>query len=174
MKSRNELGTLLNELGLFGNAVEIGVDQGCYAGEILRRWKGRLYFMVDPWQRYPEYNDLFERDQPIMDAIYKNVVEGCRKDPRIVILRGFSVPVGKLFHDGYFDFAYIDADHTYKSANEDINTWWSKIKSGGILAGHDYKEGMGVIQAVDEFVKENNLTLNLTEEDYASWWIIKP
>jgi len=32
---------------------------------------------------------------------------------------------------------------------------------------------MGVIQAVDEFVKEKGLNLNLTEEDYASWWVVK-
>jgi len=173
MKTRNEFGTLLNELGLVGRAVEIGVDQAAFAEEVLKNWKGRLYFMVDAWKRYPEYKDLIERDDALMEELYQRVLKKTKNDLRIQVLRAFSVDAGRIFPPEFFDFVYIDADHTYKSVKEDIEVWWPRLKTGGIFAGHDYREGMGVIQAVDEFVKEKGLNLNLTEEDYASWWVVK-
>ncbi|MBT5491708.1 class I SAM-dependent methyltransferase, partial [bacterium] len=36
------------------------------------------------------------------------------------------------------DFIYIDANHTYESAKEDIQLWYPKIKVGGMISGHDY------------------------------------
>jgi hypothetical protein len=174
MNTRNDFGNLLNSVGLLGVAVEVGVDQGCFAEEILKYWKGRLYFMVDGWKRWEGYNDLCERDNALMDDIYQRVLNKFKNEKRAVPIRSFSVEAAMIFQPNFFDFVYIDADHTYKSVKADIAAWWPKAKSGAIFAGHDYKEGMGVIQAVDEFVKENNLDLNLTAEDYASWWVIKP
>ena len=58
------------------------------------------------------------------------------------------------------DFVYIDARHDYESVLEDLNAWFHKVKPGGILAGHDYADGMlpqgdfGVKSAVDEFFAE--------------------
>jgi hypothetical protein len=52
-----------------------------------------------------------------------------------------------------------------------VTEWSKKVRSGGIVSGHDYFEWVnkrkmkyGIVQAVDEFVKENNLTLYLTKE----------
>jgi len=174
MKTRNEFGFLLTEMKLNGIAVEVGVDQGCFSEQVLKNWGGRLYFMVDGWKRYDGYNDLCERDDILMEDIYQRVLTKFKDDKRAVTIRSFSIEAARIFQPDFFDFVYIDADHTYESVKADIKAWWPKVRSGSVFAGHDYKEGMGVIQAVDEFVKENNLVLNLTEEDYASWWVIKP
>ena len=62
----------------------------------------------------------------------------------------------RFFPDGYFDFVYIDADHTYEMVKKDVNLWLPLVKKGGIIGGHDYgfpdevcRYG-GVQKAVDE------------------------
>jgi hypothetical protein len=40
--------------------------------------------------------------------------------------------------DGYFDWLYIDADHTYQGVSRDIRQAVKKIKSSGFLAFNDF------------------------------------
>lgn len=40
--------------------------------------------------------------------------------------------------------------HDYAGIKEDLNAWWPRVCSGGILAGHDYTDS-GVARAVGEF-----------------------
>lgn len=68
------------------------------------------------------------------------------------IHQGQSWEGAALYQDGSLDWVYIDADHHYEPVCRDIDAWLPKVKSGGIIAGHDYCEypGFGVIQAVTE------------------------
>ncbi len=76
--------------------------------------------------------------------------------------------------DHSLDFAFLDADHTYDAVRNDLARWWPKIKSDGILAGHDYeaprdKRGhWGVKRAVDEFASEMRIPLSI--ERHSLWW----
>ncbi len=59
------------------------------------------------------------------------------------------------FFDGSVDFVFIDAAHDYDSVMLDIQSWLPKVKTGGIIAGHDYYEGFkGVVKAVDQIFGE--------------------
>lgn len=67
------------------------------------------------------------------------------------------------FPDGYFDFIYIDGDHTYEGVKKDVQAAKSKVKEDGFLIFNDYTywspcECMeyGVIQAVNELCLEEN------------------
>ena len=92
---------------------------------------------------------------------------------RSVFIRGTSDEILKL-NDDFFDFIYIDGDHTYEGAKKDLDNTFSKIKKGSILSGDDYgifeDINFGVKKAVDEFCYNNNLNLNL---DGSFWWTIK-
>lgn len=52
-------------------------------------------------------------------------------------------------------WVYIDADHSYKGVKGDLEAFYRTVKSGGFLAGDDYRQGGwwgdGVVRAVDEF-----------------------
>ncbi len=49
------------------------------------------------------------------------------------------------------DFVFIDASHDYESVKTDIALWAPKVRTGGLIAGHDYsRRHKGVIRAVDE------------------------
>ena len=65
------------------------------------------------------------------------------------------------FEDKSIDYVMIDAGHGYEDVKRDVNAWWPKIKEGGYMGGDDYNVNNTVGQAVDEFVKENNLKLEL-------------
>lgn len=63
-----------------------------------------------------------------------------------------SVAASYLYEDRSLDFVFIDADHSYAAVAQDIDAWRPKVRSGGILAGHDFCDwpGFGVMQAVNE------------------------
>jgi hypothetical protein len=69
----------------------------------------------------------------------------------IKVMKERSVDAAEYFTDGYFDFVYIDADHSYESVLTDIRAWLPKVRDGGMIAGHDYVESQpGVKKAVHE------------------------
>ncbi len=71
---------------------------------------------------------------------------------------GLSTEVVSQFRDKYFDWIYIDTSHNYIVTKQELEMYQSKIRDGGIIAGHDYvrwdRAGFGrygVIEAVTEF-----------------------
>jgi hypothetical protein len=49
--------------------------------------------------------------------------------------------------------------------------WYPKVKSSGMLCGHDFFEEPGTRQAVCEFAKDNNLELHAKWPD--DWWVFR-
>ena len=89
-----------------------------------------------------------------------------------------------LFEDESLDFVYIDGyAHTGEDGGKTIYSWASKVRVGGVLAGHDYHEEAWplVVQSVDAFaaaVKSEVLVLPPAKEPhgndrYPSWVILK-
>ena len=83
-------------------------------------------------------------------------LERCSVGEFVRPIRDDSATAATRYDDGSLDFVFIDADHTYEAVKRDISAWWPKVKSGGVLAGHDYDE-TGVKKAVDEFAELNQL-----------------
>jgi hypothetical protein len=136
--SRLQLPTILNELGLLGLGVEVGVQRGVNALHIRSQWKGQKLFLVDPWQPYygttvnAQEHEWYYRD--CVNHMLSQYQEGWE------ILRMPSLDGAAEMHKRglVLDFAYLDGAHEYPAVVQDIGLWWPLIKSGGILAGHDY------------------------------------
>lgn len=58
------------------------------------------------------------------------------------------------------DVIFIDGSHDYNSVLEDLEAWWPKLSSNGILCG-DLWEWESVRKAVQDFMKPRNLTIEL-------------
>ena len=74
------------------------------------------------------------------------------------IIRDLSFGAIVACPDSYFDWVYLDTDHTYDTTRRELELLRPKMKKGGIIAGHDYIFGnwddghrYGVIEAVREF-----------------------
>lgn len=138
---------------------------------------------VDIWREtgIKSQNDS-EYDQKTLDNQYSGVCNKYKNDPRVVIIRDFSLNAVKAFDDEYFDFVYIDAEHTYDGVLNDLGAWYPKVKKGGIISGHDYCECeiqgtgvvFGVIEAVQSFMSSHKIdNLHITDEDWPSFYIVK-
>jgi hypothetical protein len=170
--SRDELPALLNARGLLGRGAEIGVKQGRYSDELLSNWRGSELISIDPWlSADPEdYVDRSNVSQDRFDAFHEETRQrlsgyGSRSE----IWRMTSIEAAPRVPDGSLDFVYIDARHDYESVKEDLEAWCSKVRPGGILAGHDYVDGdlpegeFYVKSAVDEFFGEREIPVHGTE-----------
>lgn len=89
---------------------------------------------------------------------------------RYFMYKGRSPGFAESYYpDGFFDFVYIDADHTHEAVAADLEAWWPKLKDGGLFCGDDYAycdnpgEGRyGVVEAVDEFMARHGLAFHVT------------
>ena len=136
---------------------------------------------VDIWQNteISSENDLFFTQQEL-DLQYETVLKESKKyQDRVKIIRKYSHIAAEDYSNEYFDFIYIDADHTYEAVKRDLKVWWPKLKVGGLIGLHDYENvenntiPFGVVKAVTEFLVENNISLNLfhiTDYDVNPSW----
>lgn len=77
-----------------------------------------------------------------------------------------SVEAAARMPDASADLVFIDADHQEASVRADILAWRSKVRSGGILAGHDYSHMWpGVKAAVDAL-------LGTVNHQDSVWWVV--
>ncbi len=123
--------------------VEVGVYAGQSAAflgvELLNRGVKAKLDLVDLFVDGGSADTVLDRLKPVASVIGRASV-GC------------SWEVASLYEDASIDFCFIDANHSYESVARDIDAWRPKVKSGGILAGHDYTDwpGYGVMRAVNE------------------------
>lgn len=164
---------LLQQLPKNAIVAEIGVDMGDFSEEILKCSAPQKLHLVDLWgtERYHEGKR----------ELVENKFETAIKNGQIVINRGLSTEVAAQFQDGYFDWVYIDTDHSYKNTLKELQLYSKKVRSDGIIAGHDFVIGnwkglvkYGVIDAVYEFCQTENwqlIYLTLENRAHASFAI---
>jgi hypothetical protein len=159
---------IINMLPENSIGVELGVAKGNFSYEILEhKNKLKLLYSIDRWAG-DRHHDTIE---------YKKACHKlCFFKGRSKIIKMSFEQAVDLFPNDYFDFIYIDGyAHTGQNNGKTLDDWYPKLKKGGIFSGHDYaKKWEYTIIAVDKFIKNNNLDLNITTDDvYNSWWTIK-
>lgn len=172
--NRNELIKLINAPN--AKIAEIGVEYGGYT-DIYYSDKYEIH-LIDMWQT--EGNDFYFSQNPgQVEKGYNQIIEKYSNKENVKIVKMKSDKASLLYPDEYFDWVYLDADHSYEAVINDIKNWLPKVKKGGILSGHDfnpssdhpyYKE-FGVDKAVVELFGDS---FHLTNEpNFKSWFIIK-
>lgn len=159
------------------------VEVGVYRGEFLAQLSAAhvrdcIFHGVDAWTMSPDYDgysdalansDLLEKAERIARRRFAG-------NSRIKLEKGDSLQAVSSFPKSSADLVYIDANHSYDRVRSDLQGWYPVVRPGGVLAGHDYcRHFPGVIDAVNEFTRTEDLQLYLTtREEYASWAVIKP
>lgn len=183
IKTRDQLPEWLNQRGLTGCGVEIGVWVGNYAKHICQNWNGREYIGVDSWAECADWAPVnAEGQNEYLEKTLQNLKPWLvGVNPRASLYRMTSVEAATFFKSQgrTFDWVYIDANHKYEYVRDDIEAWFGLVRPGGLLAGHDYLHGLqsdgfdyGVGRAVDEFAASHNFSIVTTEDDpWPSWAI---
>ncbi|MBM3764565.1 MAG: class I SAM-dependent methyltransferase [Acidobacteria bacterium] len=184
IRTRWEFPHVLNALGLKNEGVEVGVLRGNFSDYILRTWKGRKLYSVDPFRSFPDsgYVDINHFDDPTYEEMFQVTSKRLSKyGGRSEMVRQASPSAASHFTDGQLDFVYIDAQHHYEAVRDDLAAWWPKIKRGGILGGHDYLDAVngagvfGVKTAVTEFTAKLGFAPVISQEaEWRSYFIRKP
>ena len=183
--NRDQFPAWLNENGLTGNGVEIGTYRGEYAEHLLTHWNGARLMCVDPWASLPaeEYLDGCVLDFAVMEPLDMDAVmaEAQRRIEPFGARAGLFIGRSSEYARRYqtpLDFAYLDGNHDYAHVAEDIELLWPKIKSGGVLGGHDFYtrddhlQRADVANAVWDFSNKIGMRPHVT--GCTSWWLIKP
>lgn len=160
--NRNEL---LKHLPKNGIVAELGVDKGLFSQQIIDVCKPKKLHLIDIWssKRFNETKALGVAEK------FKDKID----DGSVVINKKISTEVVNDFHNKYFDWIYIDTDHSYENTLAELKSYATKIKENGFIAGHDFATGnwlrgikYGVIEAVCEFCVTENWKLVFITADY--------
>ena len=134
--------------------VEIGSWKGkssaFMAVEIANSHKNIEFYCIDTWQGSSEHKEFED-----LDSLYDRFISNMKPVEKYYkSIRKSSIEASDQFEDDSLDFVFIDASHEYEDVKKDIQTWLSKIKKGGILAGHDYYLGCDYFPGVKKAVNE--------------------
>jgi len=180
MENRIALAKHFNKLG-FKTGAEIGVAGGDFSKILCEQIPDLDLYCVDPWMPYKDnrrgggstqQENNWEKAHRLLEGYH------------VTFIKDFSVNALKGFADGSLDFVFIDGNHDFDFVMEDIIGWSRKVRSGGIVSGHDYYQfhNSGVIEAVNAYVDFHKIDLNLTLRntgDYKDdrppsfWWVKK-
>ncbi len=178
MRTVSNRESFLFEVGKFipiGSACcELGVLHGDFSQSILKILNPEVLILVDPFSvSENKYNDglttSYSTEHDYVDLLKRFQQQIYSK--QVIVNRKYSFYAVNQYSDSIFNFIYIDASHLYEDVKRDLNDWLPKLKSGGILAGHDYitLNDFGVIQSVDEFCIENNFEMILFNKNGGDW-----
>lgn len=134
--------------------VELGVACGPIGYHLLPRFPSLRYFGADPTIP-PEVREAY---LPYTDRA--QLVSTTSKELHLMLPE--SEPL---------DFVFIDGPHTYKNVRNDLELWVPRVRSGGIIAGHDFTcAHPPLLWAVSEFRRNMGGTYLNVGMDGVWWW----
>jgi hypothetical protein len=177
---------ILHLIGKGTVGAEIGVWKANTSVNFVKRGVKELH-LVDAWSvevykegvgetgEWGSYQNYLERYKKITggtteeyfkayyDKTYNEVVKRFKQMEHVHIHRMSSFDWFAKQESNYFDWIYLDGDHSYEGVLNDLNSSRRVVKDGGIILGDDYKWAFqkhgkpGVTAAVDEFVEKTGL-----------------
>jgi hypothetical protein len=132
---RTDLAKDFAELG-FRLGVEIGVEKGQFSRYLCKVNPRLTLYSIDPYQIYPGYRDYLS--QELLDYFYQVAQQRLAKYRYCHLSRKSSMDALGDFPVNSLDFVYIDGNHEIPWIVDDICWWSTKVRYGGIVAGHDY------------------------------------
>jgi hypothetical protein len=191
---RRDLMHLARFMGKNERIIELGVQYGKFSNVVWLESMPKHFIGIDVWDQ----KVATHTSQASHDANYKHA-QKLGEDflahrgnrwmgiETIDMIKGDHSVLHSNYPDEFFDFVYIDSNHAYEPTVRDIDQWWPKVKKGGILAGHDYRDrsgihkftgepfSWGVVEAVNEFAEKTSLDFHVTRESVSKSWIfLKP
>lgn len=156
---RDNMAELFAELG-FTRGVEVGVRDGGYSEVLCKAIPNLKLYGIDPYEPHQGYRDHVRKST--FEAFEHEAHDKLDKYPNYTFVRDYSAAAAEKFDDGSLDFVYIDGDHSFYNATQDIELWSKKVRPGGIISGDDYFKHKGdarihVYQVVNGYTEAWNI-----------------
>ncbi len=171
LETREQLLGLIPKQGIL---CELGVFKGTFSWEIARICQPRELHLIDVWDGRAECADVNGQHNEViqdMRLIYEDLKRRIDADDTnpMMLHRGLTSAILPIFPDAYFDFGYVDADHSEEACWQDLVLL--KRKTCGLIGGHDYCPRFpGVMNAVDLFCATYGFQItHLTSEGCPSY-----
>ena len=125
--------------------VELGSGQSTYVLAAVASMLKADFYSIDLYENshlrsFPEGEGLLEQE-----SCYHKII-----GDDMEIIKTWENPI---------DFLFLDTSHTYEHTKEELNSWTTYIKAGGVLAMHDTNHtdpiSKGCRIALEEFLEEN-------------------
>jgi hypothetical protein len=128
---------------------EIGSFAGESAAEFAKVFD--VVNCVDPWgpSTWPQFKD---------GEIEESFNEVADLAGNIVKHKGTSLEVASRVADFSMDFVYLDGPHRIEEVDKQLAAWYSKVKQGAFIGGHDY-DRWDVAYSVDTILGKNRVKL---------------
>lgn len=165
-----------------GVTAEIGVATGRLSKIIIKNNNPKKLYLIDAWKNFDiGYYDENMVENNKHEQRYQDVTNYFKDNESVRIIRDMSSKAADNFKDNFFDWVYIDADHSYDGCMNDLVAFNNKVKPDGYIWGHDWlpegqkRPGFNVNEAVLDFVEKNNYILSgiTNERKFASYVISK-
>jgi hypothetical protein len=158
----------------FTKGVEVGVDRGRFTATLSAGNPDLFLVGVDAWVTHNDHDEYTTDDTEDAFMEAKRRTEG----RNVTFIKTTSMEAVKRFADESLDFVFIDGNHDFEHAVEDIAHWSKKVRKGGLVCGHDYLKNseldFGVIEAVNGWCGANNIKpVFLWRDKCPSWMYVK-
>ena len=160
---------ILEQLDKNSKIVEVGVWKGDFSRQIWNISSPNLLVLVDSWKFdekvrgcAPQVSGEEPLNQNFFDQAKKDTYDKFENIQNVNILDLNSLEASSKYEDNFFDYIYIDAEHTYKAVTKDLEVWYPKLKKNGTLFGDDYywreeDDTLSLHIAYQEFIKKNHI-----------------
>lgn len=139
---------------------EIGVRFGKNAEQLLDLLPNLTLHMIDRWEKPPAGDSYYNSGDGIADRPAGHLLRARKQCAERIERFGYrakmitseSAIAAARYPNEFFDFVFVDADHSYEGSKRDSVIWLPKVKPGGYICGHDYNHPKigEVKKAIDE------------------------
>ncbi len=165
---------IIQNLGNNIKCIEIGVNLGHNSYMLLECCKNIQELIgIDHYKEYKDRQSYI--DQTTQDMVWTIFKENIKVlTNKFKLIKTSSTNAAKYIEDDSIDFIFIDADHNIKAVLNDLDSYWPKLKSGGIMSGHD-SNLFSVNFAVLSWTKHKGIPQSTVKTAINnSWWFKKP
>lgn len=154
----------------------VGAEIGVYLGEnsksILDNLDVKQLYLIDPY----ETGLVGITDEGATEYILGNAKRLLEEHSNKITWIRRSSEEAAAEIPNKLDFVYVDGDHTYEGAYKDFETYWPKIKKGGILGGHDF-DNEHVARAATDYLGSRNgeytIFSDVDQDGTVEFWVYK-
>ena len=167
--SSDKRGYIIEQIKKKSLIVEVGVWKGVFSKKIFDKSNPKLLVLVDSWTFdkqirgcAPQVDGTEPLSQKFFDDAKKETYEKFKNEKNVSIINQNSIVASSNYKNNYFDYIYLDAEHSYQAVSNDLDIWYPKLKNNGTIFGDDYywreEDGnLSLHRAYQDFINKHKI-----------------